>query len=453
MPAAGHERRRLSALAGLAPALLLGLVARLGPILIADFPLGDGALFAAMASDIRAAGFGLPEVTSYNASQIPFVYPPLGLYALAAVPGDVVATERWLPLAWSLLAIVGAWLLARELFDDLVAGVTAACFAAMPLAWAIEGGGVTRALGLALLLLALWRFAVLAREPGPRNAVLAGALAGAALLSHPAVGPTGLASAALLLGWRFTTRAAAWWLGALVVAGAVVAPWLWLVVERHGLDLLVSGFTSHAEESQLVRIFVYGPSWLAPLDLLLAPAILGAVVCVRERRWLLPAWLALLLIVPGGGGRYATVVWAMLAAAGVVAVLPALRNARVVRAAAAVGFVALLVVALSAGYQRFHAIPADARRAMADVRERAPADARFAVVTDAEGEDPVVEWFPLLTGRHSLGTYMALEWAGGERWQAALDRYAAIRDGNLPDEVDYLFLVSDGRASWSPIGP
>jgi hypothetical protein len=442
----------LSALAGLAPALLLGLVARLGPILIADFPLGDGALFAAMAADIRAAGFGLPEFATYNAAEIPFVYPPLGLYLLAAVPGDLVATERWLPLAWSLLAIAGAWLLARELFDDLVAGVAAACFAAMPLAWAIEGGGVTRALGLALLLLALWRFAVLARQPGPGNAALAGALAGAALLSHPAVGPTGLASAALLLAWRFSPRAAGWWLGALVVGGAVVAPWLWLVVDRHGLDLLVSGFTSHAEESQLVRIFVYGPSWLAPLDLLLAPALLGAVLCVRERRWLLPAWLALLLIVPGGGGRYATVAWAMLAAVGVVALLPVLRNASVVRAATAVGFVALLVVALSAGYQRFHAIPADARRAMADVRERASVDARFAVVTDVEGEDPVVEWFPLLTGRHSLGTYMGLEWAGEQRWQAALDRYTAIRNGLPPADADHVFIVDEGRASWSPMG-
>lgn len=439
--------------AGLVPALLLGLVARLGPILIADFPLGDGALFAAMAADIRAAGFGLPEVASYNAADIPFVYPPLGLYALAAVPGDPIGTERWLPLAWSLLAIVGAWLLARELFDDLFAGVAAVAFAAMPLAWAIEGGGVTRALGLALLLLALWRVAVLAQEPGVRNALLAGALAGAALLSHPAAGPTGVASAALILAWRPSRAGLAWGLAAAGAAALVVAPWLWLVASRHGLELLVSGYTSHAEESQLVRIFVYGPSWLAPLDLLLAPALIGAVACVRDRRWLLPIWLAVLLVVPGGGGRYATVVWAMLAAAGVVAVLPALRSAGILRAATAAGFVALLLASLAAGYQRFHAIPADARRAMADVRDRAPADAQFAVVTDAEGEDPIVEWFPYLADRHSLGTYMGAEWAGADAWRAALDRYAAIRDGVPPADADHLFLVSEGRATWSPTGP
>jgi hypothetical protein len=48
---------------------------------------------------------------------------------------------------------------------------------------------------------------------------------------------------------------------------------------------------------------------------------------------------------------------------------------------------------------------------------------------------------------------MGAEWAGADAWQAALDRYAAIRDGNLPRATTHTFEVTGGRASWSSIGP
>src|SRR6185503_19542427 len=89
----------------LAIAIVTGLLLRLGPILLSDFPLRDGGLFVTMANDIRHAGFGLPEFSTYNTGEVPFAYPPLGLYILAILPGDPITTERWLPLVWSLLAI------------------------------------------------------------------------------------------------------------------------------------------------------------------------------------------------------------------------------------------------------------------------------------------------------------------------------------------------------------
>src|SRR5207247_5248175 len=135
------------------------------------------------------SGLTLPEFSTFNGGDIPFVYPPLGLYILALIPGDPISTERWLPLVWSMVAIPGAYLLARELSDARRAGLTALIFAAMPVTWAIEGGGVVRALGLALFLFALWRLAVLLRQPGMRNAVGAGMLFAAALLTHPVLGP------------------------------------------------------------------------------------------------------------------------------------------------------------------------------------------------------------------------------------------------------------------------
>ena len=71
--------------------LLTGALVRLAAVLGADFPAGDGGLFATMIEDIRAASFGLPAFTSYNGGDIPFAYPPLGLYLGALVPVDPLA--------------------------------------------------------------------------------------------------------------------------------------------------------------------------------------------------------------------------------------------------------------------------------------------------------------------------------------------------------------------------
>jgi hypothetical protein len=62
----------------------VGVAVRAFHVLRHDFPLNDGGLFHAMAADLRANGFVPPAHTSCGAGDIPFAYPPLGLY-LAAV--------------------------------------------------------------------------------------------------------------------------------------------------------------------------------------------------------------------------------------------------------------------------------------------------------------------------------------------------------------------------------
>jgi len=256
-------------LAGLA--IAIAATVRLGPILIAPFPLGDGGLFATMADDIRAAGFGLPATTSYNGGGIPFAYPPLGLYVLAAVPGDPVSTERWLPLVWSLAAVVAAWSLARELSNARTAGVATVIFAAMPITWAIEGGGVTRGLGFLLLLATLWSAAVTTRRPTVSLTATTGILASLALLAHPAVGPSLVALGTLLLARRWSGRAAIAMTGAVGIALLGIAPWLWLVLSRHGPGPLLTAATSHTQRQRSCGCSRMGrpgsARWTSPLPL------------------------------------------------------------------------------------------------------------------------------------------------------------------------------------------
>jgi 4-amino-4-deoxy-L-arabinose transferase-like glycosyltransferase len=430
-------------------ALITGLGLRLAPILASDFPLRDGGLFVTMAHDIRNAGFGLQEFSTFNDGNVPFAYPPLGLYVLSLIPGDPILTERWLPLVWSMLAIPASYLLAREITDSRRAGIAALIFAAMPVTWAIEGGGVTRALALALLLLALWRLAVLVRAPGVRNAVVAGALAGMAMLAHPAVGPSGLASAALLLAFTPSRRGLAFAGIAGIIAAAVIAPWVAMVVVRYGPGAILAGATAHHTEETLGRLLVVGPSWIGTLDFVLPLALLGLAVVVHRRQWLLPAWLVVLLLIPGGEGRYAAIVWAMLAAAGAVTVAESVRSAGALKLTAGIGFTWLFVASLLAGYQVFYAIPHDIREAIVSAGSHTPPGARFAVFTDEPRlEAMLLDWFPTLSGRISVGTYQGLEWTSVEQSDATLAVNDQIQAGHIPASADFIFRVSRGSASW-----
>ena len=401
-----------------------------------------------MAHDIRHAGFGLPDFSTFNAGNVPFAYPPLGIYILALIPGDPISTERWLPLVWSALAIPGIYLLARELTDERRAGMTALIFAAMPVTWAIEGGGVTRALALVLLLLALWRMAVLVGAPRARNAVLVGALAGSAILAHPAVGFTGLVSGALLLASSPSRRGLAFGAMAGLIAAVVISPWLIMVVVRYGFGAILAAGGSHHLEETLGRLLTVGPSAIGTLDFVLPFALLGLALLVHRREWQVPVWLALLIIVPGGEGRYAAIGWAMLAAVGALAVADALRSAGAVRLGAAIGFAWLFVASLLAGYQQFAAIPREIRLAISRAGAETPPGTRFAIVTDdARLEAPLLDWFPTLSGRISLGTYMGLEWTTVAQWDATVALDDRIQQGEIPSSTDLIFQVERGSAS------
>ena len=89
---------------------------RLAPI-FADFAFGDGGLFWVMANDLRDNGFVPPDVTTYNTGDIPWVYPPIGIY-LVALLGGGLDLFRFLPAFWAIATLPAVWLLARELIGD-----------------------------------------------------------------------------------------------------------------------------------------------------------------------------------------------------------------------------------------------------------------------------------------------------------------------------------------------
>ena len=125
---------------GITLAIVVGALVRLFPVLSVTTPLNDGGLFYLMAHEIAQAQFRLPIFTSYNDAQIPFTYPPLGLYLAAALAQlriwslfDIV---RVLPAVISIFTIPAFYFLCRGLLrSPLQIAVAVWVFALVPTTW------------------------------------------------------------------------------------------------------------------------------------------------------------------------------------------------------------------------------------------------------------------------------------------------------------------------------
>ena len=129
---------------------------------IAGFPVNDGGLFYVMVRAIQANGLRIPAYVQYNGIDIPFAYPPFGLYAGALISTlfhvDPVKVLQWLPAIVLIGTLPAFYFLARAILNSsLQAGLGTLMYAFTPRAieWQVMGGGLTRSFGQVFLLLAL----------------------------------------------------------------------------------------------------------------------------------------------------------------------------------------------------------------------------------------------------------------------------------------------------------
>jgi hypothetical protein len=443
---------------GLALVILLGGLVRVLPVAAHPFPLDDGGLFYQMASDIVGAGFALPLQATYNDAGLPFAYPPLGLYLAAAsaqVPGiELLNVIRWLPAVLAILTIPAFYLLARELAPSPYHALAAtAAFALIPRAyqWLIIGGGLTRALGLLLALVALQQCIRMYRDGGWRHAVAAGVLGGLTLLSHPQ-GAIFAAVTAVIFLLAFARRVQAIPQTALagVTALAAAVPWLLTIAVRHGFGSLGAaggtGVDLGAGASALFSVFVTD---IGTLDLFTAMGVIGAFVFLARRQWMAPAWLAaVILLDPRAGHTYAAiplailstpvlaVVFSSIAPASTSARLESLPLPRLVRMRPAAGaFAALLLfaalrtnsLATVDAWSPLQGVTNVQMDSMSWIADNMPEETEFAVVTGREWTyDFVSEWFPVLTGRRSVATVQGSEWGGNFIDRLAMHRQLQV---------------------------
>jgi len=217
-----------------------------------SFPLGYAGMFTLIAEKISEANFELPiSIPHYGPGGIPLVYPPLGMYvfALAIKMGiPIWSYLRMIPAIFTLLSVVPLYYFTLELVESKVASVLAVVFVITAPAvyythvWA---AGVVRALALFFCLTGLFFYVRSLRDFSWRNFLLAGISLGLLFTTHwlYVVFAALVGLACLIAEWKPSRLPIAF--GILVLALLVAAPWLILILERHGVSNILLAYSSH----------------------------------------------------------------------------------------------------------------------------------------------------------------------------------------------------------------
>lgn len=429
-------------------AMCIGGLVRFSFVVTESFPLNDGGLFYLMTQELQRAGYRLPAYTAYNEAGLPFAYPPLGFYLAglldAAGPWSLLHVFRWLPAALSILTIAAFCALAHDLLrEERTVAAAALAFALLPrsFCWSIMGGGITRSLGFLLAVLAVQQAYRLYTRREARYIATTAILAGCTALAHLEMAILVACSSAIFFlahgrSRRDVLRSAA-------VAGgvlAVSAPWWATVILRHGLAPFLAAADDGANllggVTRLAFLLLTAEPYFPLLGLL---SLLGALLCVAQRRLLLPIWvMVLFLLDPRSAHATASVPLALLAGIGLVEVVLRTVEKHARAASGSVpplavigvgGFAAIyaLVAALVPEGRLLTALSAEEREAMAWVTEHTPPGSTFVVVTgDRWPQDRSSEWFPVLAERRSVATVQGMEWSEG--FSDTIERSEALQE-------------------------
>ena len=431
-------------LLGAAVATAIAVWLRLASVLD-DFPSGDGGLFWVMADDLRANGFLPPDRTTYNTGDIPWVYPPIGIY-LVALLGNSLDLFRILPALWAIATLPALWLLARELVGERAAlaaliayGLTAPAYIGL-----IAGGGVTRGPGVLFAILTMWAVV-------RGNAAGAGVLAGLTILTHPIAA----VYAALGSGALWAMRGARpRMLLAVPIALAIGAAWFGPMILHHGIDPLLAGVGSRDIDIVDNAILLLAET-INPPNMAFTIGAAGLVMAAVRHRWDLLVWFVVTAFGAAVVDRWVAIPLAVLAGLAVDAALvhPRRLSSVALLAVAAVTTVSGVVLADPA-----ETLTAEQRDILAWAESETPPDASFAVI-GYPVDRGFVEWFPALSGRVNVTTWQGSEWVPGAADQretastaGACDRvmclpgadFYVLRPGCCPALVDELVPVRDG---------
>ena len=416
-------------------AILLGTYLRFNPTMLAGFAVNDGGMFAVMVDNLRANHYLIPAFTTYNFSNIPFAYPPLGFY-FGALAADLfgmssVNIVRWLPALFASLSIPAFYFLSLHFFKDKYhASLATLFFAFVPRAffWMVMGGGLTRAPGQFFMLLALGTIIRLYDQNQRRDVFLAGLFSGLAVLSHPEAAVHTVLSAVLLwlvISRKRTTFVQSVFVG--IVVFVVTVPWWITVIRYHGIGPLLSALQTGENSLAIFHLIFFTFTQEPFMTVIAVLGVIGIIQRMIRRDYLLPLWVVFPFLFAGRSAtNLVAVPLAMLAAVGLADVLlPALQasakgDAEQFTQVSAVErnvIIYLILFMVFSAYQfgfqlSGAALPISDREAMKWVSQNTPNDARFLVLSGATSVacDSVAEWFPMLADRQSLFTIQGAEW-------------------------------------------
>ena len=415
-------------------ALLLPAIGTSAVILFANavripMPLGYGGLYSLMAEQVSLGNFFLPQaVPYYGPGGIPFAYPPLGFYlmALALKLGlSSITYLRFFPPFYTLLSLIPLFLLVKKYAESsLAAGIAVVYTAFSPAfyvmhAWA---AGAVRAPALLLLFCGIYLLECARTEDGIRYALLAGTAGGLTFLTHLFYGVffTVWALAVVALDLRSFAWKRLFWM--LLAAAGTVAPWVYVLLSRHGLEVFSNALFSH-DNVAVLGLLQSPNNWLAWMAAKISTLVtfpltylamgLGLIQLMVTRQYTVPLLMAIsLLVLPSEGARFIVVLIAILVGA-------SLLNSKLWSGRAAPlryvfgGLTALALVI--EGVNGIRAIDTtgpgldpSAFQVAEYVQKHTPAESRYLFVTG----QTEAEWFPYLLKRNPLVSKWGSEWLG-----------------------------------------
>ena len=318
------HNRTLSSGGAAVLATLVGALVRCFYVFQSDFPLSDGGMFYVMVKDLQAAHFQLPAFTSYNFSNIPYVYPPLPFYLTAALNSflkiDLLQLLRFLPLLFSTATIPAFYWLAKQLLkNDLQIGAATFIFALFSpsFTWQLMGGGLTRSPALFFTVLALAEFVIWIKTERWQNFAGVVILTALTTLCHLEM----LLMLVLSYLAIMVVRKRSWkFFGKLALAGActmmVIAPWWGTVIAQHGISPFINASKVGSFSLLTTVAYIFGLTPTQDLNEILftLAGLVGAAILISKHDWLFSVWwLTFVVLDPRSTQRSVTIPIALLA--------------------------------------------------------------------------------------------------------------------------------------------
>lgn len=460
-------------------AIVFGLAVRLYPVVKADFPLVDGGMFYTMIRDLQAAHFSLPIFTTYNQSQIPYAYPPLGFYFagfLNNITGiSVLRILQWLPVIINILTIPFFYSFLKQILNsESRAALATLIYVLTPNSywWTIVGGGLTRSLGTFFFIVTAFCVYQMYQEK-KTIWVIASVFAGACVvLSHLSWALQTVVVIVLL--WYFFGRNRQDIINSILVAFGVLlitSPWWITVSAHHGVGVFAQAFqVNHSR--WLAWTILFALSFTGEYTTVIAVfALIGLFIHLARRNYFFALWALLCLLSDPRGGTYASIFpFAVLAASAItdgvapnfIKANPENPEAWIYSLNSKIGklfFGFFIVLFLYNAYNVSNKLSHEVlnlkqREALVWIKENTARADSF-LVFDEQGNpllSPFVEWFPALSERRSLTTIQGTEWMKGERhYNVQMPVITSIRACLYQDvkcvkiKADYIVVSSQSR--------
>jgi hypothetical protein len=417
--------------------IILGFVIRLSFFIGNSFPLHDGGFFYVMIQDLISNHFILPAYSSYNHANIPFIYPPLGLYIVGLTEKltgiDRLQLFRLFPLVISTLTIPVFWGLAKEILkDDWKSLAATAFYSILPTgySWLILGGGVTRSFGALFGILAL-TWAIRSLNNGGMNSSIFGSIfCGLTVLSHPewawfifyTIGLYAILSI-INKNQRIIRRSIIIILG----TSMIIVSWVVTILTKHEMSILMplldSGFSRWSDIYRLI-LLQWTEEKLVPIITLIS--IVGIISMVNRKNWFLAILLALTFVLQGrAADQKAVVPIALLAGEGIVSfiqfIYPRLQSIVRPKRNSIIGFgiiVYFLVYILSSTIISVSDFVKPLHEQQITsinwISQEIPQNSRILVISGEDWvQDNYSEWMSALTNQESISLILGYEWLPG----------------------------------------